>query len=142
MGRFKYILALLLFFSAVACGVSVVLFEFNHMIRPAGPVTAFSIEGTGPGVYCVEFLGEKITADFPARNAKDIFPGDMVGNIKTKVNKTFLYAAGIGEKVLKEILDITKNIARKTPVEIFNYLRHTFLEKPLFSRQIERTASD
>ncbi|MCL6634639.1 MAG: hypothetical protein K6T29_02585 [Peptococcaceae bacterium] len=66
MDWLKYRLMLLFFCAAVAAGVAVILAEFNVMIRPAGPVRAFGLEEAGPGVYRVEFLGEKATVQVPA----------------------------------------------------------------------------
>ncbi|KUK82041.1 MAG: putative membrane protein [Pelotomaculum thermopropionicum] len=108
MGRFKCLLVLLLFFSAVACGVSAVLAEFNQMIRPAGPVVAFSIRNTEPGVYRMEFLGEEIAAELPVSKVENI------------IDRAYIFAAGTGNKVLRASWRVIEAAAKKLPPKIYD----------------------
>lgn len=65
MSRAGYLLAILLFILVVMAGVSVVLTEFNRMIRPAAPVNALNLEAAGNSTYRVEILGEEAGVKLP-----------------------------------------------------------------------------
>jgi hypothetical protein len=108
MGRLKWSMTLILFFLIVTGGVSLVLAEFNHMIRPAGPVVAFSIESTDPGIYRMEFLGENITAEFPVNKTKEICA------------RVYYFTSAHGSEFLNDSWRVITAAAKKLPPKIYD----------------------
>jgi len=98
-----------------------VLAEFNHMIRPAGPVVAFSIKNTEPGVYRMKFFGEEIAAELPVSNAENFF------------NQTFLYPAVTGKKFLRDSWQVIEAVATKMPPKIYHHVYDALA--PLFQEE-------
>lgn len=114
MSRVKYNLIIILFALVVAGGVSVVLSGFNQMIRPAGPVSAFRLEGGGPGVYRLEFLGEKIAVQIPPGLAADLVTRVEIMNRREYVTKTLQKLEREGKPVLDETLAIIIDAMKRT----------------------------
>lgn len=104
MNWVKYKLAILFFAAVVAVGVSVVLSQFNVMIRPAGPVSAFHLEGGGNSVYQVEFLGEKVGLELPANPVTGFITEKNVENGKAYIGKAYESLKDNNGQVLEKLL--------------------------------------
>ncbi len=118
----KYKLALLFFTAAVAIGVFVILSGFNHMIYPAGPVNAFNLQGGGPGVYEVEFLGEKTMVKIPVENFTGFSPGMMIENAGRHIQNIFDYLNQKSSLILEDALSRLKNKAEKVALDLDFYV--------------------
>ncbi len=118
----KYKLALLFFSAAVASGVFVILTGFNHMIYPVGPVNAFNLQGEGPGVYEVEFLGEKTVVKIPVETFTGFSPGEMIENAGRHIQKIFDYLNQKSSLILEDVLSRLKNEAGKVALDLDFYV--------------------
>ncbi|MCL6559559.1 MAG: hypothetical protein K6U74_12325, partial [Firmicutes bacterium] len=61
----QYIFVAFIFLTVVAAGVLRVATEFNHLVHPADPVRVLAFRGVEPGIYQIEFLGEKRRVEIP-----------------------------------------------------------------------------
>lgn len=118
MDRVKYKLVVIFFALVVAGGVSVVLSGFNHMIRPAGPVTAFSLKGGGPGVCQVEFLGEKIMVEFPVGAVADFIPWEKIEVGREYMTEVLKKRDWNHDRLIDDVLTILRDVAGKTAAGI------------------------
>lgn len=64
----KYKLATLLFITAICLGISVINYNFNSIVAPIVPVSAFRFENSDVGGYHLEFLGEGLVVEGPVVN--------------------------------------------------------------------------
>ncbi|MFX4263372.1 hypothetical protein ACOBQJ_14380 [Pelotomaculum propionicicum] len=65
----RFRLTLLLCAAAVVWGVTVSVAEFNYRVRPEVPLYAFKVERQGPGLFQVDFLGERVSLALPLDQA-------------------------------------------------------------------------
>ncbi|MDD4169721.1 MAG: hypothetical protein PHD36_05630 [Desulfotomaculaceae bacterium] len=65
---FKYKLVTLLFIVAICLAISITIYNFNSIVAPIEPVSAFRFENSEVGVYHLEFLGEGLLVAGPVIN--------------------------------------------------------------------------
>lgn len=118
MSWVKYNLTLLFFITTVAVGISVALSEFNRMVHPAGPVSAFSLKGGESGVYHMELLGEKIRISLPESFVTDLFAGETVENSKRYITEAFKNLKQNGGQVLEKSLFKLKDTGGKMASDV------------------------
>jgi len=118
MSWIKYKLVIILFALVVAGGVSIVLSGFNHMIRPAGPVSAFRLEDGGSGVYRLELLGEKIAAETPPDIVTDLINRAEIKNGREYVKETLQKLERKGGPCLNEISAVIKDAMKRAVSDI------------------------
>ncbi|OPX87055.1 hypothetical protein [Pelotomaculum sp. PtaB.Bin117] len=61
----KYKLTALLFIATICLSVYAILLNFNSIVAPAVPVSAFRLEIVESGVYHLEVLGESLVVKWP-----------------------------------------------------------------------------
>lgn len=104
MSRVKYKLTILFSVAAIVVGVSVVLGEFNPMIRPIGPIIAFDLREGGNGAYLVDFLGETFKVELPVNFASDLLEGIRTKSGRKNITDTCQDLLRHSEQDLQKLL--------------------------------------
>lgn len=111
MIRAFFVCTLIFYIAAVAIGVSVVHREFNRMVAPAEPVSAFNLDSAGPGALRFEFLGETLEVRIPEALNLDMLIVESQRAISTIGKEVARAIKSSVDEELSEILKVYGNAA-------------------------------
>lgn len=102
----KYKLTALLFIAAICLSVYAILLNFNSIVAPAVPVSAFRLESVEAGVYHLEVLGDSLVVKWPLSNN----PVGLIREQAALARDKFLQSLWPGVLQVMDSTEITEKI--------------------------------
>lgn len=120
MIRAVFVYTFIFYIAAVAIGVSVVHKEFNRMVAPKEPISAFNLNSTGQDALRLEFLGESLEIKIPEAFNLDLLTVESQKVISGIGKEVASEIKGRAEKELSDMLTVFSNAAGTVVYDLYS----------------------